>query len=46
MLQDAAKEGVAALNKQFAAMPNTGQKRALWAAHGPSLKNAAEKAGA
>jgi len=45
MLQDAAMEGVAALNKQFAAMPNTGQKRALWAAHGPSLKNAAEKAG-
>ena len=44
MLQDAAMEGVAALNKQFAAIPNTGQKRALWAAHGPSLKNAAEKA--
>jgi hypothetical protein len=45
MLQDAAMEGVTALVKQFADIPNCLHKRALWAAHGKSLKDAAEKAG-
>lgn len=45
-LQDAAMEGMAALNRAFKDIPPSADKNQLWNKHGKSLKDAAVKAGA
>lgn len=45
-LQKAAKEGLGALNKAFNEIPNSPNKKQLWATHSNDLKAEAQKVGA
>lgn len=46
VLQEAAKEGLSALNKAFVEIPNSANKKQLWSSHADALKSEAKKVGA